>query len=68
MNDRADASRRVTELRDEIQRLDDRYRSGDPEVSDRQFDAMMEELIALEEQHPDLLTPDSPSQRVGGEP
>jgi DNA ligase (NAD+) len=68
MSDRAEAGRRVTELRGEIQRLDDRYRAGDPEVTDQQFDAMMQELIELEERHPALLTPDSPSQRVGGEP
>ena len=64
-----EASRRVAELRGEILRLEDLYyRVGNPEATDREFDAMMGELIELEVQHPDLLTPDSPSQRVGGEP
>ncbi len=39
-----------------------------PEVSDANFDALMNELKALEAAHPDLLTPDSPTQRVGGRP
>jgi DNA ligase (NAD+) len=37
-----------------------------PEVSDAQYDALMRELLALEREHPDLVTPDSPSQRVAG--
>src|SRR5262245_31638771 len=39
-----------------------------PEISDAQFDAMMRELKALEKAHPELVTPDSPTQRVGGKP
>lgn len=39
-----------------------------PEISDAEFDALMNELKALEASHPDLLTPDSPTQRVGGRP
>ena len=39
---------------------------ADPEISDVEFDALMRELQALEAAHPDLLTPDSPTQRVGG--
>lgn len=39
-----------------------------PEISDAEFDALMNELKALEAAHPDLLTPDSPTQRVGGRP
>ena len=38
----------------------------DPSVPDAEYDKLMQELIALEEEHPDLKTPDSPSQRVGG--
>lgn len=39
-----------------------------PEISDAEFDALMRELQALEKQHPELVTPDSPTQRVGGKP
>jgi DNA ligase (NAD+) len=39
-----------------------------PEISDAEFDAMMRELQALEKAHPELITPDSPTQRVGGKP
>ncbi|MFW6133102.1 MAG: NAD-dependent DNA ligase LigA, partial [Planctomycetota bacterium] len=39
-----------------------------PEISDRQYDALMDELKRLEGKHPELVTPDSPTQRVGGEP
>ncbi|MHB8302898.1 MAG: NAD-dependent DNA ligase LigA [Acidobacteriaceae bacterium] len=39
-----------------------------PEISDAQYDALMRELRALEEAHPELVTPDSPTQRVGGKP
>ena len=44
------------------------YVENRPEISDREFDAMMHELIALERAHPGLRHPDSPTQRVGGEP
>lgn len=39
-----------------------------PLISDREYDLLMQELLALEEKYPELVTPDSPSQRVGGEP
>ncbi|NLG29447.1 MAG: NAD-dependent DNA ligase LigA, partial [Chloroflexi bacterium] len=39
-----------------------------PEISDAEYDALMHELRALEAQHPELMTPDSPTQRVGHEP
>ena len=39
-----------------------------PEISDAQFDRLMNELKALEAEHPELVTPDSPTQRVGGKP
>jgi DNA ligase (NAD+) len=39
-----------------------------PEISDAEYDALMRRLQALEAQHPDLITPDSPTQRVGGKP
>ena len=40
----------------------------DPEISDAEYDALFQALIALEKNHPDLVTPDSPSQRVGAPP
>ncbi len=44
------------------------YGKADPEISDRAFDALMDELRELERAHPELITPDSPTQRVGGQP
>ena len=44
------------------------YVLDDPEIGDEEYDALMDELRALEEQHPELRTPDSPTQRVGDEP
>ncbi len=44
------------------------YVLSQPSISDFDYDQMMEELIALEKKHPELITPDSPSQRVGGQP
>ncbi|HEX9724932.1 MAG TPA: NAD-dependent DNA ligase LigA [Vicinamibacteria bacterium] len=62
------AAKRLEELRREIRHHDYLYyvRSA-PEISDAQYDALMRELLALEREHPDLVTPDSPSQRVAGE-
>jgi DNA ligase (NAD+) len=63
------ASKRVEELREVIRRHEYLYYVQDaPEISDQEFDKLMRELKALEAEHPDLLTPDSPSQRVGGKP
>ncbi|HMT07875.1 MAG TPA: NAD-dependent DNA ligase LigA, partial [Pyrinomonadaceae bacterium] len=42
------------------------YQQSEPEISDFEFDQLLERLKALETQHPDLITPDSPTQRVGG--
>ena len=39
-----------------------------PEIDDAEYDALFRELVAIEEEHPELRTPDSPTQRVGGEP
>ena len=56
-------------LRDELDRHNHRYHVLDaPEISDAAFDAMMRRLRDLEERHPELVTPDSPTQRVGAEP
>jgi DNA ligase (NAD+) len=63
----ADAKRRVEELRAQIEHHDYRYYVVDaPEVSDAEYDKLMRELDTLEHRHPELLTPDSPTQRVGG--
>src|SRR5256714_14812566 len=59
---------RLAELREQIRRHEYLYYVLDnPEVTDAQFDALFGELRQLEEEHPDLVTPDSPTQRVGGE-
>jgi DNA ligase (NAD+) len=60
---------RLSWLRGEIRRHEDLYYIHDrPEITDTQFDALLHELEALEAQHPDLVTPDSPTQRVAGRP
>jgi len=60
---------RLTQLRDEIRHHEELYYvSSNPEISDAEFDALVKELEALEREHPDLVTPDSPTQRVGGRP
>src|ERR1700683_1281907 len=59
----------VTKLRDEIRHHEHRYYVlDDPEVSDAKYDSLMEKLKAIEAQYPELHTPDSPTQRVGGAP
>jgi DNA ligase (NAD+) len=64
-----EAKLRVEELRSQIGYHDYRYYVLDsPEVSDAEYDALMRELRALENEHPELITPDSPTQRVGGAP
>ena len=63
------ARQRVTQLRDDIRRHEHLYYVlNEPEVSDAEFDALMKELRQLEKEYPALAAPDSPSQRVGGEP
>lgn len=62
-------AKRIAELRREIDRHNRLYYTdAAPEISDGDFDALLRELIDLEDKHPDLVTPDSPTQRVGGEP
>ncbi len=56
-------------LREQIRRHEHRYYAlDDPEISDAEFDRLMEQLKALETQDPSLIRPDSPTQRVGGKP
>ena len=60
---------RLEELRGQVNHHNYRYHALDaPEIGDAEFDALYRELVAIEEQHPDLVTPDSPTQRVGAEP
>lgn len=64
-----DAERRAAELRPELERHSELYYvHGRPEISDREFDALMRELQDIETEHPELATPDSPTRRVGGAP
>jgi DNA ligase (NAD+) len=64
-----DPATRIARLRDQIRHHEDRYYLyDDPEITDAAFDALMRELEALEREHPDLVTPDSPTQRVAGRP
>src|SRR5512143_314717 len=64
-----DMERRIEALRGKIRHHEHRYYVlDDPEISDAEFDRLMRELKALEAEHPELVTPDSPTQRVGGKP
>ncbi len=66
---REQAQQRLEELRAEIAEHDYCYYVLDrPRISDAEYDARFRELQGLEAQHPDLVTPDSPTQRVGGAP
>src|SRR3984885_11994490 len=63
------AAARVALLKETLERYNYRYHAlDDPEVPDAEYDKLMLELRALEAQHPELLTPDSPTQRVGAAP
>src|SRR5881409_3500669 len=62
-----DVEKKLESLRDKIRYHEHRYYVLDyPEISDADFDKLMQQLKKLEAEHPDLVTPDSPSQRVGG--
>jgi DNA ligase (NAD+) len=64
-----DAQQRLDELRERVDHHLYRYHVlDDPEISDAEYDRLYDELKALEEEHPDLITPDSPTQRVGAPP
>lgn len=64
-----DAARRINELRETIRHHAFQYYTLDaPEISDESFDALMQELRDLEATHPELVTPDSPTQRIGAPP
>lgn len=64
-----DTKERIDQLRVELNRHNRLYYvDAQPEISDREYDQLYTELKELEAQHPELITPDSPTQRVGGEP
>jgi DNA ligase (NAD+) len=61
--------KKIESLRDRIRHHEYRYYVlDDPEISDAEFDKLINELKKLEAEHPELITPDSPTQRVGGKP
>ncbi len=63
------AAQKIEALREKLRHHEHLYYVLDaPEISDAQYDALMRELDALEKAHPELVTPDSPTQRVGGKP
>lgn len=62
-----DAAKRAEELRAQLNHHSDLYyNKDDPEITDQEYDALMRELKAMEAEHPQLIAPDSPTQRVGG--
>jgi DNA ligase (NAD+) len=64
-----DVRSRIEGLREQIRYHNRRYHIEDaPEISDAEYDALYAELESMEAEHPELVTPDSPTQRVGGEP
>jgi len=64
-----DPQQRLNELRDAIRHHEERYYIHNaPEISDEEFDRLLHELERLEAEHPDLVAPDSPTQRVAGRP
>ena len=68
-NPHSDPAKRAEELRAELRRHEHLYYVMDaPAISDAEYDALMNELKRIEAAHPQLLSPDSPTQRVGGKP
>jgi DNA ligase (NAD+) len=64
-----DTEKKIEALRDKVRHHEYRYFVlDDPEISDFDFDKLVEQLKKLEAEHPELITPDSPTQRVGGKP
>lgn len=64
-----DLGKKIESLRDKIRHHESLYYVLDqPEISDAEFDKLMQQLKALEAEHSELITPDSPTQRVGGKP
>ncbi len=66
---KSDAKKKIKRLREEIRHHDYLYYvKNEPEISDKKYDELVEELEKLEDKYPDLITEDSPTQRVGAEP
>ena len=66
---RKDVEHEIERLRAEINRHNRLYYvDAQPEISDKEYDKLLKSLEAIESEHPDLITPESPTQRVGGEP
>lgn len=62
-----DPSKRAQELRELLNHHSDLYYNQDaPAISDQEYDRLMRELKGLEKEHPELIVPDSPTQKVGG--
>src|SRR4051794_7903435 len=62
------AEKRINELRAELDHHNHLYHVlAKPTISDREYDRLMQELIDLEKAHPEFFSPDSPTQRVGGD-
>src|SRR6056297_1869310 len=69
MPEKSDIAKRAEELREQINRHDRLYYvENKPEISDREYDELFAELEELEEQHPEIVVPESPTQRIGAEP
>src|SRR5690242_20685892 len=67
--ERSEAEKNIAQLREKIRKHDRLYyQDTAPIISDREYDQLYKELVDLEAQFPDLLTPDSPTQHVGGKP
>src|SRR3954462_14318852 len=67
--ERAKAEKNIAQLREEIRKHDRLYyQDAAPVISDREYDRLYKQLVDLETQFPDLVTLDSPTQRVGGKP
>ncbi len=67
MNDKEHSTKRAQELRDKLNYYSRKYYvDDDPEIEDYEYDMLQRELKAIEDKYPDLVTPDSPTVRVGG--
>jgi DNA ligase (NAD+) len=67
--DQKQAAKRIAQLRQELEEHNRRYyEEAAPTISDREYDGLYQELVDLETRFPELISPDSPTQRVGGKP
>ena len=67
--DKNDANKRISKLRNEIEKYRHAYHVEDKSiVSEQTLDSLKKELFDLEQKYPEFITPDSPTQRIGGEP